>query len=176
MCLCDGHWWEKFLQTPGVLLAHPNKQPTFIKQAEWTPVRAFFLLPADWGGHNTSLTFSLLFPVFIFLLQLQGIELIYFLIHSVTDSSMFCGQCHNHKDNWEQLERGMKEESWRSSAHEFIIIPWRICQLEDVAGFFWIPPPFALALHHPPNLCVKATDLVHLSQVGLGVLFDSRYF
>ncbi|KAJ7418079.1 GDP-mannose 4,6-dehydratase [Pitangus sulphuratus] len=30
----------------------------------------------------------------------------------------------------------------------------------------WIPPPFALTRHHLPNLCPKATALIHLGQIS----------
>lgn len=131
-CLCDGDWWEKVPHTPGPLSTHPNNQSISIKQAEWTPFWALIFLLTDWDGHNTSLTSSLLFTVYIFPLQLQGIELFFFLytLKAYTQACLvaYHNQVH-HKDNWELLDQGEKEESWPSSTNDFIFILWQICQL-----------------------------------------------
>lgn len=49
-------------------------------------------------------------------------------------------------------------------------VSWR-CQ-----GIFAYLQPFAVTFYDLSKLCAKATSLLHLGQIVLGVSFDSRYF
>lgn len=142
-------------------------------------VSSLFLLSSDWGGHSTLLTFKLLFPV-----------VFWGLFPSITAKkiiNMFFKHSENLDWLWHRLQGKLIVKITTNTgvgrekgifAHQWAWVYYHTLKnvsAGDVSVFFH-SSTLCYHISWSFKICAKATGLVRLGQIVLGVSFFSRYF